>query len=108
MLMSGETCGVLSQLVPVLLLALVVEWRRGFLASVQSDELQPALWVLGGNVVLFGAVEALVVIGVQAKGLDGFWGVTAWLGSAFLLLTTLANIIFGLVRSTGRGTQDPW
>jgi fucose 4-O-acetylase-like acetyltransferase len=104
MSMSGETCGVLSQIVPVFILALVVEWR-GNVATLPSDQARVAGWLLAVNIALYGGLEMLMVVGLQAKGLTGFWGVVGWLGSATLLWYTLAHIIFGILRSTGQGTD---
>ena len=99
MSMSAATCNTLSQVIPVLLLAVVVEWRA-FLTAYGPGERQAHVAVAGAMMIglfAFGVVEALVLVGVQMEGLSGFWAAAGWLGFTAVLWTTLSDLAFGLV-----------
>lgn len=80
-IMSADTCSALSQIIPVLLLALIAE------RIVVSDRKRPDLQFLGAillfalDLVLASALtgaELAIVVGIERGGLNGFWSIYVW------------------------------
>jgi hypothetical protein len=104
--MTGETCATLAQIVPVLLLALVVEWRGELSTAPGGGHYRNRLIYLF-SLVTFLADEALMVAGVQIGGLNGQLAWVAWSAFSLLLLSTITQLGLPLLESKRTESDRP-
>ncbi len=86
----------MAQIVPVLLLTLVVEWRALVPLLATPNRRLAATLFFGFMAVIFTADELLVVIGIETDGLGSGRGTVAWIFSGVLFVGTILTALLTL------------